>query len=170
MEIERFVRERGPDLLRFTTAMCADRALAEDVMQEVLLRLHPRWSEVQSKDSPESYVRRCLVNEYLSWRRKWARIVPRDISAHGLTDASDHAAEYADHAVLMAELGALPARQRAVLVMRFYGGLTDDEIADSLGCRTVTVRGYASRALKALRIELTEQSDIAARSTRAYRE
>ena len=169
MEFERFVRERGPDLLRFTTAMCVDRSLAEDVLQEVLARLHPRWADVRRIDAPEMYVRRCLVNEYLTWRRKWARIVPRETVPVVAPDAPDHADTHADRSMLIAELAALPARQRAVLVMRFYGGLSDDEIADILGCRPATVRGYASRALKALRIELTEQSDTAARSDRAYR-
>jgi RNA polymerase sigma factor (sigma-70 family) len=52
-------------------------------------------------------------------------------------------------------LGGLPRQQRAVLVLRYYEGLTDQEIADVLGCRPVTVRSNASRALAALRIEIS---------------
>src|SRR6266540_1160863 len=51
-------------------------------------------------------------------------------------------------------LARLPRRQQAVLVLRFYEGLSDTEIAEVLGCRPGTVRGYASRALAALRVEL----------------
>jgi RNA polymerase sigma-70 factor (sigma-E family) len=169
VEFERFIRDRGPDLLRFTSAVCADRALAEDVLQEVLIRLHPRWADIQAMGAPETYVRRCLVNEYLTWRRKWARIVPREVLPTVHAHQLDHADAHADRAVLMTELAALPPRQRAVLVMRFYGGHSDDEIADVLGCRPATVRGYASRALKALRIELDHQTDTYERSAHAYR-
>lgn len=168
MEFEEFARQRLPELVRFTTAVCADRALAEDVVQEVLLRLHRRWSQIQELDAPEMYVRRSLVNEYLSWRRKWARLVPHADLPNRDTASPDHATELADRSMLVTELAALPPRQRAVLVMRFYGGLSDTEIAHILGCRAATVRGYASRALTSLRIELTAQSDTAARSERAH--
>ncbi|PZS34058.1 MAG: SigE family RNA polymerase sigma factor [Pseudonocardiales bacterium] len=168
MEFEEYARQRLPDLVRFTTAVCADRALAEDVVQEVLLRVHSRWSEIQELDAPEMYIRRSLVNEYLSWRRKWARLVPHAVVPRRDAASPDHATELADRSMLVTELAALPPRQRAVLVMRFYGGLADNQIADVLGCRTATVRGYAARALTTLRIELTEQSDTAARSERAH--
>lgn len=154
MEFEQFARTRLPDLLRFTAALCADRALAEDVVQEVLVRVHRRWDTIAALDAPEAYVRRALVNEYLSWRRKWARVVPRA----ELTDertTPDHAEQHADRSLLADELRRLPPRQRTVLVLRYYAGLTDNEIADVLGCRPVTVRGYAARALAALRVELS---------------
>lgn len=164
MEFEEFVRRRMPELVRFTCAMCADRALAEDVVQEVLVRVNARWSHIALLEAPEMYVRRSLVNEYLSWRRKWARVMPRAVLSGRDLISPDHADAIADRAMLVNELAALPPRQRAVLVMRFYGGLPDIEIADILGCRTVTVRGYASRALASLRIELTEPSEVVARS------
>ena len=56
---------------------------------------------------------------------------------------------------MLAELARLPARQRAVIVLRYYEGLSDTEIADALGCAPGTVRGYASRALALLRVEMT---------------
>ena len=67
----------------------------------------------------------------------------------------DPAAGHAEREALLAELARLPARQRAVLVLRYYEGLSDTEIADALGCATGTVRGYASRALAMLRVEMT---------------
>lgn len=168
MDFEEFARQRLPELVRFTTAVCADRALAEDVVQEVLVRVHARWSWISELDAPDNYIRRALVNEYLSWRRKWARLVPHAAVPDRRPAAPDHATELADRSMLVTELTALPPRQRAVLVMRFYGGLSDAEIAETLGCRAVTVRGYASRALATLRIELTEQAGTAARSDRAH--
>jgi RNA polymerase sigma factor (sigma-70 family) len=66
----------------------------------------------------------------------------------------DHADAYAERDSLIAELERLPRRQRAVLVLRYYQGLSDIEIADVIGCQAGTVRGYASRALATLRVEL----------------
>jgi RNA polymerase sigma factor (sigma-70 family) len=66
----------------------------------------------------------------------------------------DPAAGHAEREALLAELARLPARQRAVLVLRYYEGLSDTEIADALGCAAGTVRGYASRALALLRVEM----------------
>ena len=63
-------------------------------------------------------------------------------------------AGYAERDALVAQLGKLPARQRAVLALRYYEGLSDTEIANLIGCRPGTVRGYATRALATLRVEM----------------
>jgi DNA-directed RNA polymerase specialized sigma24 family protein len=52
-------------------------ALGEDLVQDVMLRAHGRWGQISEMDEPFTYVRRMLVNEFVSWRQKWARIVPR---------------------------------------------------------------------------------------------
>ena len=70
--------------------------------------------------------------------------------------SQDPAFAHAERAALLAELGKLPRRQRAVLVLRYYEGLSDTEIAEVLGCTPGTVRGYASRALAALRVQITQ--------------
>jgi RNA polymerase sigma-70 factor (sigma-E family) len=154
MEFEAFVRERLPALVAFTAALCADSALAEDVVQEVLIRVQRRWSAVAGLDVPEAYVRKALVNEYLSWRRKLWRVIPKAEVHPAGADAPDHAEAHAERSLLADRISALPPRQRAVLVLRYYAGLTDAEIAEILGCRPVTVRGYASRALATLRVDL----------------
>lgn len=74
-----------------------------------------------------------------------------------LCPAPDHADQYSERQALLGELGKLPARQRAVLVLRYYEDRRDAEIAELLGCTPGTVRGYASRALAALRIELSPE-------------
>ena len=71
--------------------------------------------------------------------------------------APDHAQEYSERDALLGELGKLPRRQRAVLVLRYYEDRPDAEIAELLGCAPGTVRGYASRALAALRVELGQE-------------
>ncbi len=154
MTYEEFVAARLPALVRFASVLTGDRALAEDVVQEVLARTHVRWRKIAQLDQPDSYVRRMVVNEYLSWRRRWARYVPHaDAGQETLPDvAVQHAEQYAERDALRAELARLPRRQRTVLVLRYYLGFSDNEIADVLGCTPGTVRGYASRALSTLRI------------------
>jgi RNA polymerase sigma-70 factor (sigma-E family) len=145
-------------LLRFAAVLCGNRALAEDVVQDVLLKAQSRWERIQQADRPDSYLRKMVVNEYLTWRRKWARQVPRPEIT--LTDTTpDHATGLADRDHLVSELAKLPRRQRTVLVLRYYGGNTDAEIAELMTCSPSTVRSYASRALATLRVELTPTPD-----------
>ncbi len=162
MTFEQFAATRLDAVVRFATVLTNDRGLAEDVVQEVLIRAHRRWTQIESLDQPEAYVRRMIVNEFYSWRRKWARIAPRpSTELDGPID--DHANTIAERRTLLAEIAKLPAKQRAVLVLRYYEGLADAEIATTLGCAETTVRGYAFRALKTLRIELIPRGNAATR-------
>ena len=155
MTFEEFAAERLPELLRFAGALTGDRASAEDAVQEVLVRVHARWGTIGGLDRPEGYVRRMVVNQFISARRRAWWLTPKG-RAEDLRQPTvpDHAAQHAERAALLAELAKLPRRQCAVLVLRYYEGLTDPEIAELLGCRPVTVRAYASRALRTLRVEL----------------
>jgi RNA polymerase sigma-70 factor (sigma-E family) len=147
-----WARARLPALLRFAAVLTGDKGLAEDVVQEVLIRAYGRWSRIVSLDQPEAYVRRMVANEYLSWRRRWARVTPHAELA-GVGAQPDHSETYAERDALRRELARLPRRQRAVLVLRYYESLTDAEIAEVLDCPVGTVRSLASRALRALRVE-----------------
>jgi RNA polymerase sigma-70 factor (sigma-E family) len=141
-------------LLGFAAVLCGSRHLAEDVVQEALIKAHKHWSKVQKADNPDAYLRRMVVNEFLTWRRKWARIVPRaEVGAD--STVGDHAERHAEYDETLRRIAKLPRRQRTVLVLRYYGNQTDREIAETLGCSVGTVRGYAARALAALRQELT---------------
>ncbi len=155
MTFDEWTRTGLTPLLRFATVLCGGSGhLAEDVVQDVAIKAQRNWSRIEAATSPDAYLRRMVVNEYLAWRRKWSRYVPRaEILPSG--HVADHADQAADRDQLQAELAKLPRRQRAVLVLRYYGGLTDPEIADTLGCSPGTVRAHASRALATLRIEFT---------------
>jgi RNA polymerase sigma-70 factor (sigma-E family) len=154
---EEFAATRLDAVLRFAVVLTNDRGLAEDVVQEVLIRAYGRWAKIAELDYPEAYVRRMVVNEFLSWRRKWARYVPyAEVEPDGREP--DHAAAQAERSAMLAEVGKLPRRQRAVLVLRYYEGLSDAQIGEILGCAETTVRGYAFRGLAALRIELTSSA------------
>ncbi len=153
MRFEDWVRSRLAGLMRFAMVLCCDAGLAEDVVQEVLVKAYQRWDTIERLDRPEAYVRRMIVNEHLNWRRKWARYLP-SASVGATEPVADFADENAERAELLAELAKLPPRQRAVLALRYYAGLSDAEIAETLSCRPSTVRSQAARALAALRIEL----------------
>jgi RNA polymerase sigma factor (sigma-70 family) len=103
-----------------------------------------------------------ITNEYLSWRRRWARITPHADVAPAATE-DDHAHLHAERDAIRAELARLPRRQRAVLVLRYYEHLTDNEIADVMGCPAGTVRSLASRALAALRVDASTRELLGGR-------
>jgi RNA polymerase sigma-70 factor (sigma-E family) len=156
MTFEEFAVARLPAILRFAGVLTGDRALADDVVQEVLVRAYLRWEQIARMSLPELYVRKMVVNEFLSWRRRSWRTVPAGPGANFLVQAApDHAAEHANRDVLVTALATLPRRQRAVIVLRYYEGFSETEIAGMLGCRPATVRGYSARALVTLRAALS---------------
>lgn len=146
---EDFVAGRGKALLRFAYLLSRDQALAEDLVQEALVKAHRRWQQVLRTGRCETYVRRIVVNEYASWRRRRRNSeLPGAIPDAPQADLWDARAE---RDAMWQALAGLPPRQRAVLVLRYYEGLPDPEIAAVLGCAEGSVRSLASRAFAALR-------------------
>jgi len=149
---EQFVAARGPSLLRLAYMLTHSPTQAEDLVQEALTSAYRRWDAVEVADSPEAYVRRILVNQALSWRRRaWRNEIPAQ-----LPEGPDGPADGVPHAVAERDLvwrimAGLPARQRAVLVLRYYEDVPDEQIAHLLGCAPGTVRSLAARAFAALR-------------------
>lgn len=159
MTIDRddFERELGallPGLLRFATVLCGGPDPAEEVLQDVAVKAHSRWARIRELDHPQAYLRRMVVNEHLSWRRKWSRLVPQAELREPRVSGPDLADTYADRAELAAELARLPRRQKAVIVLRYFEGLTDAAIAEVLGCGASTVRSHASSGLARLRVQM----------------
>jgi RNA polymerase sigma-70 factor (sigma-E family) len=151
---DEFVVGRGPALLRFAHLLCGNAHLAEDLVQEVLARMHRKWPRIERLEAPEAYVRRAVVREFLSWRRRRASREAVLAQVPDRADGYDTAQAYAVRDEMWTLLARLPRAQRAVLVLRFYDDLTDDEIAQTLGCSPSTVRAHASRALAKLRTAL----------------
>jgi RNA polymerase sigma-70 factor (sigma-E family) len=160
---EQFAVARLPSLLRYAVVLTGDHDLAQDVVQEALARAQVKWRRISDADSPEAYVRRMVLNEYLSWRRTWAfrnvhtvgeRLVDIHDARGGVLDHADGVVE-ADE--LWARLSTLGRKQRAVLVLRYYEQQDDESIAELLNCSPATVRSHASRAIKKLR--LSEQQN-----------
>ncbi len=163
MTFEDFAGARLQAVLRFATALTGDPDLAKDVVQEVLIRVSSRWQEIGQLDHPEAYIRKMVVNEYLSWRRRSWRLIPSGTSSHLPGRPSpDPADGYVERQALLAELAKLSRRQRTALVLRYYEGFSDAEIADVMGCTRSTVRGHVFKALAALRVELNQPLTITA--------
>ncbi|SHG30386.1 RNA polymerase sigma-70 factor, sigma-E family [Jatrophihabitans endophyticus] len=154
-DFDAYVQQHGDALLRFAVTLTGDPRLAEEIVQDVLLRAFQRWERITVLERPHAYVRRMVVNEHVSWRRRWSRLEPR-AEVEPAVAVSDDGASRDDRAELVAEIVRLPRRQRAVLAMRYFEDLPDDEIAAALGCSRATVRSIAARALAALRVRMTE--------------
>jgi RNA polymerase sigma-70 factor (sigma-E family) len=155
MEFAEYVVRQRPALMRFATVLTCRTWLAEDVVSDVLCRAYERWDRISRMAEPHAYVRRMVVNEYLSWHRRLARTTPRAEVEPAAARLSDGADERAERDAMIGRLAGLPRRQRAAVVLRYYAGLPDAEIAAELGCRETTVRSQISRALATLRIDLT---------------
>jgi RNA polymerase sigma factor (sigma-70 family) len=151
MDIDELLRAELPAVLRFARVLTGDRATAEDVVQDVIERLIVRPERLGAIAHPQAYLRRMVINQYLSWGRKWFRILPRPLTVIVAESDMDPAEVIGDRDELRATLAVLPRNQRTVLVLRYYLNLGDDEIAETIGCSAGTVRTHASRALTTLR-------------------
>lgn len=166
VDFDAFAREQLPSLVRFAAALTGDTQLAQDLVQDALIRTYTRMSRVAGADRPDLYLRRMVLNGYLSWRRRWYQRTVHtvaDPTAGPHPVAPDPAGRIADRAELAVLLGRLGRQQRAAIVLRFYEDRDDDEIAAVLGCTAATVRSHVSRGLAAmrLRIQTEKDSDIA---------
>ena len=159
MDFDDWARSRRAALLRFAMVLSCDHGVAEDTVQEVLVKAHRHWERISALDVPDQYVRRMVVNEYLSWRRKWWRFVPSAVLRIDDVEPG-HEDRQAERAALAEELAKLPAKQRAVIAMRYYADMSDADIAETLSCRQSTVRSQAFRALARLRVELTPATPV----------
>jgi RNA polymerase sigma-70 factor (sigma-E family) len=157
-----FMRANSASLFRTAFLLTGARASAEDLLQETLTRLYPKWDVVSRADSPIAYVRRSLTNAFISsGRRKQIGTLSRWERPDGWDRAGDEDPEdeVANRELVWQLLGALPRRQRAAVVMRYFHGMPDDEIASNLGCRAVTVRSLVSRAVAGMRAGSGAQPD-----------
>jgi RNA polymerase sigma-70 factor (sigma-E family) len=148
-DFEEFAVAALPALLRFGVVLTGDRHRADDLVQIALVRTMRRWPHIDH-GQPFAYVRRAMVNAHLSWWRARRResAIPEAFDA---ADPGDAAAAYDDQDQLARALAVLPPRQRAVVVLRYYEGLSEAEIADVLGCARGTVKSQAAKALRTLR-------------------
>jgi len=153
VSFEDFVLARSGSLLRTALLLTGqDRAEAEDLLQLALERAYRHWPRICRSGEPERYVRGILANASADRWRRLARRRERPLPATGAGPAlPDHTAAIADRDYLLRALAALPPRQRAVLVLRYFDDLSEAETAQMLGCSLGTVKSQAARGLARLR-------------------
>jgi RNA polymerase sigma-70 factor (sigma-E family) len=155
-DFEEFVVTRGRALIRFAYLLVDDAHLAEDLVQEALVRVHRRWLHIEHSSNPEPYVRTTIVRLALNWRRRRSS---GEVALPHLPDRPDPKQpdnEVVERDAIWPMLSALPVMQRAVLVLRYYEDLADADIAAILGCSPATVRVHAFKALNRLRSGLAD--------------
>lgn len=142
-------RAEQPGLVRLATLLVRDQAVAEELVQEAFVRLHPKVATVER---PGAYLRTIVVNLCRGHGRRLGTAAahrPEPVAATAAPGLP------ADLSPVWLALGGLPDRQRHALVLRFYLDLPDGEIAELIGCRPATVRTLIHRALRDLRREMT---------------
>nr|WP_240956539.1 SigE family RNA polymerase sigma factor [Micromonospora sp. HNM0581] len=149
-EFRDFVAARSGALLRTAYLLTGDWGTAEDLLQTALTKTYLAWKRLGGIEAIEPYARRVMVNTSTSWwRRRWHGERPTEVlPEHAATDELER---QLDRDVLWRHLRALPARQRAVLVLRFYEDMSEAQTAALLEISPGTVKSQTSRALATLR-------------------
>jgi RNA polymerase sigma-70 factor (sigma-E family) len=160
-ELERFLAERADHLLRTAVLLTGSREAGEDLLQTAVERLLRRWRRFDG--NPEAYLRRTLCNLATDGHRRAGRWRQKErLLRTEQRQARDATGEVDLRDALIRLLVKLPARQRAVLVLRYWEQLTDAETAAVLGCPEGTVKSAGSRGLTRLRELAAGWNDTAA--------
>jgi len=148
-DFRQFVAARGNALFHAAELLTGQHEAAEDLLQTALSKTASRWRKL---DQPEAYLRKVMYHQQvarwrlLSWGRERSTAeLPEVAERHDATAAADLRLS------LAGALQRLPARQRAVVVLRFYHDLSDPEIAATLGISAGTVRNTTHKGLARLR-------------------
>jgi len=152
-DIERLYRTQRLSMVRLALLLVDDRETAEDVAQDAFAALHRRWPSLRTEDAAIGYLRTCVVNGARSVLRR-----RRTVRRQPQPDADLFVAESADRRVLLAEehreviaaMRRLPARQREVIVLRYWSELSEPQIAATLGISVGSVKSSASRGRDAI--------------------
>ncbi|MEO7837046.1 MAG: SigE family RNA polymerase sigma factor [Acidimicrobiales bacterium] len=141
LSFEQFFAHAWAGAFRLACLLTQDRGAAEDIAQDAFAQMYKTWGRAER---PDAYLRTTVVNRCRNWRRH-ARVREEKLPLIATAVSVDFRAdELAD------VVASLPFRQRAVIVLRYYGGLSEAEIGAALGCRTGTVKSLSSRALARL--------------------
>jgi RNA polymerase sigma-70 factor (sigma-E family) len=162
-EFTEFVAGALPRLLRFGHVLTGNPAAAEDLVQTALGRSLRAWRAHRIGD-PHAYVRKAMVNAYASsWRRRGVVEVVTSDPAGRMPDV-DETQRVDDRDAVWRALLILPPRQRAVIVLRYYEDLSEQEIAAVMGTSAGTVKSQSARALRRLAGLLASTGGAAART------
>lgn len=143
---EAFYRDAYPEAVRYAHVLSGSDSGSEDIAQDAFIAMHRRWDTV---DNPPAYLRRAITNGVAMQFRSKERRTARE-RTHGATDIAANN----DYDHMLGAIDALPFRMKAVIVLRYYHGCSEKEIAEALNVRAGTVKSLASRGLDRLRKEI----------------
>ncbi len=146
-------------LVRLAVLLVRDKATAEEIVQDSFVAMHANWRRLRDHGKASLYLRKCVVNRSRSVLRH--RIVAERNMLQPppqMPSAEQEAMTLLERSAVVAALHGLPARQREVLVLRYYGDLSVAEIASTMGISQGAVKSHVSRAMSALRSVLGHQT------------
>lgn len=148
-DFESYAAARQHHLYRTAYLLCGDRDRAQDLVQTTLVALLRSWRKARLAENPDAYAKKALVRAFLSEQRK----LRRSASAHAMTRTEQSAAAYPAELrlVVLDALRALPAKPRAMIILRYWEDLSVEDTAAALGCSEGNVKSQCSRSLAKLR-------------------
>jgi RNA polymerase sigma-70 factor (sigma-E family) len=154
-----FVEARSHALLRTAYLMVGDHQLAQDLLQEALIKTLTAWPRLRDPEKVDAYARRTVVTTAITWRRRRSF---HERPAEFLPDAPDpdQTENLATHQLLIAHLRGLPPRQRAAIVLRYYEDLTLAQTAEIMDCSVGSVKSHVSIGLSKLRERMGPAFDL----------
>jgi RNA polymerase sigma-70 factor (sigma-E family) len=158
---EEFLASELDALRRYAAVLTGEPQQAHDVLADTLLRAHTLWHRIGRMDRPGAYVRRMVTSTFLSEKRRWSVRYITATRSGELPDVAlpDSTTAVDDRMALHSLLAGLPPRQRATIVLRYYLGLDNADIAMELGITVGAARTAVSRGLAALKISAAETSE-----------
>ncbi len=154
-----FVTARSGALFRTAYLIVGDHQLAQDLLQESLVKSYVAWPRLRDVANAEAYTRRVIVTTAISWRRRRS-FHERPIETPPEVVEADPTASLAVQDALWMHLQALPARQRAAIVLRHYQDFSEAQTAAVMGCTVGTVKSTVSTGLQRLRAQMTPDLDL----------
>jgi len=150
-EFSDFVRARSTALHRAAYLMVGDVGLAQDLVQEALVKTYAAWGRLRDPGNAEAYCRKAITTTAISWfrRKSWRHERPATTMPDAPQDG--HGDAVAESQWLWDALQRLPMRQRAAIVLRYYEDLTEAQTAATMGCAVGTVKSQVSAGIGKLR-------------------
>jgi len=148
-----FASARSASLFRTAYLIVGDHQLAQDLLQESLIKTYMAWPRLRDPSKAEGYTRKTIVTTAISWRRRRSfHERPTDLLPD--TAVPDSGEVVTTHASIVAQLRTQPPRQRAAIVLRYYEDLSEAQTAEVMGCSVGAVKSHVSTGLARLRQSL----------------
>jgi RNA polymerase sigma-70 factor (sigma-E family) len=153
IDFDDYVAARQRRLLQVAWLLTGDWPAAEDLVQITLLKVWRSWRRAVAVENLDAYVRRTLINSFISSRRRRWRHETAVAHVPDVAEENDAIRAVLDGVWLARALSRLPRRQRAVLVLRFLEDQSEADVAEALGCSRGTVKSQTAKALANLRVQ-----------------